>query len=279
MNESSKIALLFIGLAFCSSCNSFRSNERNVGDSISILQDIDRTTSPLPTKSEEKFLSKYSESEVLNLIDHNHDSVAAWGNTDIQELKHIDSCIIVLNRLKLATGERRQAFELCVIKEVKGRLQLTVKGIIKDTRYAEENYYVINPEIDTNAYNINQNEFAIGVIGTPTWIHNSLNYYNLGTNLILFRIIQDRLCPIVQLPLAYTHGDRHIENDSIISVGGEVSDSSSVQILGSKTNGYFDLLLKTKSTRSSVESQKPVVTLRYSTYKWDNERYIKSDEK
>jgi hypothetical protein len=81
------------------------------------------------------------------------------------------------------------------------------------------------------------------------------------------------------LPLEYTHGDRHQENDSTILVDNEVSNSSEVIILDNKTNEYFDLLLKTESTNVNQENVKPVVTSTNTRYKWDNGKYIKAEEK
>jgi hypothetical protein len=245
MNELSKI---FILVAFCSSCNTRQTNELHTHDRTLAVQTVESTIPKLATVDDGKFLSKYSKDQVLNELDHNIDSIIKWTNRDMQEWKHMDSSIIVLNKLELARGDNKYAFEICLLKEIEGNLQLIANGTIENISDNEVSYYLTNTRFDTNTYRISEQEYAVGVTGTPTWVHNGSNYYNLGTNLILFRIVKNKIYPTVLLPLDYTHGDRHQENDSTILIDNEVSNSSEVIILDNKTNEYFDLLLKTEST-------------------------------
>lgn len=276
MKELSKILIL---VAFCYSCNTRLTNEQHTQDSTLAAQTVESTIPKLATVDDGKFLSKYSKDQVLNKLDHNKDSIIKWTNRDMQEWKHIDSSIIVLNKLELARGDNKYAIEICLLKEIEGNLQLIANGTIENISDDEVSYYLTNTRFDTNAYRISEQEYAVGVTGTPTWVHNGPNYYNLGTNLILFRIVGNKIYPTVLLPLEYTHGDRHQENDSTILVDNEVSNSSEVIILENKTNEYFDLLLKTESTNINQENVKPVVTSTNTTYKWDKGKYIKAEEK
>jgi hypothetical protein len=275
----SKIILIFILVAFCSSCNTLQTNERHTQDSTLAVQTVETTIPKLATIGDGKFLKKYSKAQVLNKLDHNKDSIIKWTNRDMQEWRHIDSSIVVLNKLELARGDNSYSFEICLLKEREGSLQLIAKGTIDNISDNEESYYLTNTRFDTNTYRISEKEYAVGITGTPTWAHNGSNYYNLGTNLILFRIVKNKIYPAVLLPLEYTHGDRHQENDSTILVDNEVSNSSEVIILDNKTNEYFDLLLKTESTSTNQENVKPVVTSTNTRYKWDNTKYIRVEEK
>ncbi len=272
MKELREIIFVLVLVAFSSSCDAIRTNDPHHHDTTHTIQTDEDIIPKLATVDERKLFNKYSRDKILSKLEHNKDSIIEWTNEDIQEFKHIDSSIIVLNKLKLAKGSYTYSFEICLMKEIKGNLKLIAKGIVEDTL----DYYLTNTRLDTNAYKISEQEYAIGVIGIPTWVHNGLSYYNLGTNLVLFRMVENKIYPIVLLPLEYTHGDRHQENDSTIIVDTEVSNSSKIIISNTKTDKYFDLILKTQSTSVSKENIRPIVTK--TKYKWNQGIYIAEEE-
>lgn len=278
MNELGKITLIFISVALCSSCNFSRKKQQHSDDSILTAQSTEKTN-PKPSPQDGNiFLGKYSKGQVLNSLYHRKDSVFEWINSDIREWKPIDSSILVLNEIELARKENRFALEICLVKEIEGDLKLIARGEIERESDDEEDYYLINTQLDTNTYKISEQEYALGITGTPTWVNNGFNYYNLGTNLILLSIVKNKIYPIVLLPLEYTHGDRHQENDSTIVTDNEDSSSSQITLLESKTNNYFDILLKTKSINTSDKKETPTITLRNTKYQWNKGRYVKTEE-
>lgn len=89
----------------------------------------------------------------------------------MQEWKYIDGSIIVLNKLELARGDNGYSLEICLLKEIEGNLQLIAKGAIENNSDDEVSYYLTNVRFDTNTYRISEQEYAVGVTGTPTWVH------------------------------------------------------------------------------------------------------------
>ena len=210
------IILVFLSSALCLSCNFTRTKEHETLDSVITIQTVEHKHPIRNPINAENFLNKYSREQVLDKLYQRSDSITKWTNYDMREWKYTDSSIIVLNQIELDRKNYRSAFEICLLKEIEGKLELIAKGIIENDADNEGDYYLANTRFDTSTYRISEQEYAIGITGTPTWVYNGPNYYNLGTNLILFRIVKNKISPIVLLQVEYTHGDRHQENDSTI---------------------------------------------------------------
>ena len=233
-----------------------------------------------PVFSQVKYLHKYSKAEVLAKIYHNKDSIIQWTNNDISEWAPIDSSVLVLNNTELIVKENNPAFEICLLKEINGNLTLIAKGTIEDKPIQYNpadkiNFYFGVTGVDLKLYKISKNEYAIGVTGTPSWVNNGRNYYNYGVDLILFRINETGIYPVLKLPLEYTHGDRHQSGNEIIT-DGEESDRSVIMMLKTGTNGFYDIVLKTKHRSFSNKNKVARVTMINTMYKWKNGRYVES---